>query len=59
MTDLHDTINFITTEAAKIARQWLLQCIAYTSFVRPRKDISGACSFEAKLVLTAQRRAVG
>lgn len=56
MTDLHDTINFITTEAAKIARQWLLQCIAYR---RPRKDISGACSFEAKLVLTAQRRAVG
>jgi len=33
MTDLHDTINFITTEAAKIARQWLLQCIAHTSFV--------------------------
>lgn len=33
MTDLHDTISFITTEAAKIARQWLPQCIAYTSFV--------------------------
>jgi len=30
MTDLHDTISFITTEAAKIARQWLLQCIAYS-----------------------------